>query len=420
MNNYDLEYIDNLRIHELRDFARRIGVSSPTTMKKEELIDKIVAIIESGKCDARGSTKFVNAEADVDFFSLLTTDNTTILSDLLSADNINDVKNVADEGNTTKLINKNSSILVKKSNKYVADIPYTSFNATFKLSQNDAIYNNDSSYSLSGYVDIHPDGYGILRQDGFVPSDNDAYMASSLVREHSLKKGQFIRCNAKYIMPGRPRVVYEIEEIDNISVKKSRNRRNFDDLPYDVAGDLYYLDKFNISMKQGERLYIGKMSLKEVVELSYDFVEENATRVKLVNIKARPEDNDKSNDKLEIIHIPFNKKPIEVVNTVELVIERVKREYEFGKENVIIIYNFAELMRSFNIAFEGCLDFTKINSQAVNKVLNLLYMSKNTTNDGCCSVICVDRDGIPRDMQSLMELELIPLFNKHYEGVDKK
>ena len=47
-------------------------------------------------------------------------------------------------------------------------------------------------------------------------------------------------------------------------------------------------------------------------------------------------------------------------------------------------------------------------------------MSKNTTNDGCCSVICVDRDGIPRDMQSLMELELIPLFNKHYEGVDKK
>ena len=41
MNQYSLEYIERLRIHELRDFARRIGVSSPTTMKKEELIDKI-------------------------------------------------------------------------------------------------------------------------------------------------------------------------------------------------------------------------------------------------------------------------------------------------------------------------------------------------------------------------------------------
>ena len=39
--NYNLEYIEKLRIHELRDYARKLGVSSPTTMKKEELVEKI-------------------------------------------------------------------------------------------------------------------------------------------------------------------------------------------------------------------------------------------------------------------------------------------------------------------------------------------------------------------------------------------
>ena len=41
MKGNSLEYIQKLRIHELRDFARQIGVSSPTTMKKEALIEKI-------------------------------------------------------------------------------------------------------------------------------------------------------------------------------------------------------------------------------------------------------------------------------------------------------------------------------------------------------------------------------------------
>ena len=55
MNKYDFEYIDKLRIHELRDFARKLGVASPTTLKKEELIAKIISIVEfdqeSNNCD---------------------------------------------------------------------------------------------------------------------------------------------------------------------------------------------------------------------------------------------------------------------------------------------------------------------------------------------------------------------------------
>ena len=41
MEQYNIEYIEKLRIHELRDFARSVGVNSPTTMKKEQLIEEI-------------------------------------------------------------------------------------------------------------------------------------------------------------------------------------------------------------------------------------------------------------------------------------------------------------------------------------------------------------------------------------------
>ena len=46
MANIDLNDINNARIHELRDFARKVGVISPTTMKKENIIASVMAIAE--------------------------------------------------------------------------------------------------------------------------------------------------------------------------------------------------------------------------------------------------------------------------------------------------------------------------------------------------------------------------------------
>ena len=39
--------VSNMRIYELRDYARKIGVKSPTSKTKQELIDQI-HLIESG------------------------------------------------------------------------------------------------------------------------------------------------------------------------------------------------------------------------------------------------------------------------------------------------------------------------------------------------------------------------------------
>ena len=389
--NYNLEYIEKLRIHELRDYARKLGVSSPTTMKKEELLSNILEIVSS-----KGLQNTNNNEKEgLDFFALLTAENSSILSDLL-------------DGNKKS----KSAMLIKKGDNADNGILDTNNMEpfTYSLGQNSAEYGSDDVVSLCGYVDIHTNGYGILRCEGFVPNDSDAFFTSALVKKYNLKKGMFIAGNAKYVIEGKPRVLYEITEIQDKAAHK--NSENFENFVINGLGEELYLDKHNLKIKLGERQYISSASLDELVTLGYDIVEENSSYVKLINIKSKPEDNYKSDGKLEIINVPFSKTEIEVINTVDLVLERVKREYELGKSNVVIIYNFCELIRLINSAYEGCYDFTKFNAKTINKIYNILYTARHFQKDNSCTIVCVDKNGVTRDMQSIMELEFLPLFNK--------
>ena len=170
MNNYDLEYIDKLRIHELRDYARKLGVSSPTTLKKKSLIDKITTIIASNEKHELVGEPHNTANKDFDFFDLLICENTTLLDNLISqSQNKNKAK---------------SPVLIKKSSaKENLNDNNTYQPFVFTISQNKAEFGQDDYYVVSGYVDIHPNGYGILRCNGFVPSEDDAYFTLKCIQK---------------------------------------------------------------------------------------------------------------------------------------------------------------------------------------------------------------------------------------------
>jgi len=416
---YSLEYIDNLRIHELRDFARRLGVTSPTTLKKSELVVKISELVKNNNL-GESENKYIKNENELDFFTLLTSDNSNILTSLLNKDKEKFAKIENSSAKESTNLNNINTMIIRKS----ADDSnlYSNINNnvefSFQLNQGEAVYTVSSEYMVKGYLDIHPNGYGILRQNGFVPNENDCCLTSSLLRQYNLKKGQYICGKAKYVMQNQPRLVYEISEIDG--AKSNKLNKNFDDFEFNGIGQEYYLEKFDFKMKKGERHYIERMALSDAVDLGLELVEENATRVFFVNIKARPEDNYKSIDKLQIVNVPFNKSELEVLNTVELVVERIKREFEQDKQNILILYNFSDLVRLINSACEGCVSYDKINSKAVNKIYNIMYLSKYVNENLCCSVMCIDKNGVPRDVSNLMELDLLPLFSKTHNTINKK
>lgn len=412
MSEYNLEYIQKLRIHELRDFARQVGIASPTTMKKEDLISKIKAVMSSG--DSSKLSEKSSSPDSLDFFSLLTSANSNLLNELLVKSSKNVENTVPNENGDLS-----NTLVMKKSmlNNINTPYAYSSSNfigLSFNVGQGPIKYDEDIS-EMEGYLDIHPNGYGIVRSDGFMPSSRDAYLTMALVKKYKLKTGDYVTGKVKYILEGKPRVMFDILSVDN---KHDSSLQSFDEVPYKKGNDTFYLDKFEMKITIGERLYVKNMSIEDAVKLGFDLVDENDACVKLINLKALPEECFESHQKMQIINCEFNKTESDVVDTIELVLERVKREFERGKSNVIMIYNFSELIRMYNVAMEGCYTFNKFNAQALNKLRNIMYTAKYSDTKRNVTIMCIDRVGVSEDVQTIVNSEFMPLFNTKYDFND--
>lgn len=387
VNEYSIEQIEKLRIHELRDYAKTIGVSSPTTMNKDALIERIKEIFAKKNMG-------VENEKVLDFFELLKSENSSVLNKLLDLEAKSDRREA------------------RESKSRGAD--YTKIDTTgFALSigQNEAPYSTDGEV-CEGFLDIHPEGYGIVRKSGYIPSDLDIYVTEALVKKKNLKKGSYIKGKAKTIVASKPKIMYEVTYDEIVAGKVSTS---FDNIPYNPIGEKLRLTKNKFDVCKGQRVYTSSMELEEVLSIAGELANENGCRVKLVNFKALPEASYIVNPRVDIINIPFNKSEIEALNTIDLVVERVKRELELGMSNVLILYGFSDMLRAFSVAFSsGVYEFGilgKVNAKAVGKIKNALYTAKSVNKNKYVSVLCADKNGIPGDMKEILEYELLPLFN---------
>lgn len=415
MNGYNLEYIQKLRIHELRDFARQMGIPSPTTMKKETLIEKLKPLMT--KSNTSTPDEKSNMLEGLDFYTLLTLPNSNIINELIMKTSDNESNELSYEsGDLSNTLVMKKSALVNNGTPYAhSSNDFIGFN--LNVCQNQASYGNEIT-EMRGYLDIHPNGYGIVRKDGFFPTANDAYVTLALIKKYGLKKGDWVYGKVKYILENKPRVMYDILSIDNGD--KVNYNTNFDEVPYTKGNDTFYLDKFEMKITIGERLYIKNMSIADAVKLGFDLVDENGVDVKLINLKALPEEYFQSHQKMQIINCAFNKTESDAVDAMELIVERVKREFERNKSNVIIIYNFSELIRMYNVAMEGCYAFDKFNVKALNKLRNIMYTAKYADAKRNVTVICIDKLDVVEDVKTLVSAEFMPLFNTKYDFNDFK
>ncbi len=401
-NEYSMASIEKLRIHELRDFAKSVGISSPTTMRKNELIAKISSIV--GSSDASADNKHIVTQDSIDFFTLLTTDNNNLINSLLKSTEKDAPKKIETKAaNTVIMRTKDTpySELGYSGNSYVG--------FSFKLNQNEAPYYVNSPDVVEGYLDIHPTGYGIVRYNNFVPDEKDVYITSNMVKQNKLFKGYKVRGKVREILAGKPKIMYEIQNID---IQQERSKMTtFEEYPYSPFGKEFYLNDFKYSIKSGERVYIDKLSYVDTVKLAKELQLENALNVKVINIKAKPEDYIQGTEKVNLINCLFSKSETEVVNAVELVVERVKREFEMNHNSLIIIYNFSELIRIFNAAIEGFYEFGRYSAQAITRIKNILNVAKYVGKYMSSTIICVDRNGVPRDLQDIFEVEFMPIFS---------
>jgi hypothetical protein len=209
--------------------------------------------------------------------------------------------------------------------------------------------------------------------------------------------------------------MYEIISIDG----NVKNKRNFDDYPYEKMSESYYLEKFKIDFIKGERLYISHMNIADAVDFAQELAEENSTYIKFINIKAKPEDNYQSNQKIDIINLPFDADESEIILTTNLVFERIKREFENNKSNVLFIYNFSEYLRILNASYQGVYGNSYFDKKSINKIMNILKTAKYFDKNKNISIVCVDIDGIDEDVSSVLSSQLKHAFNKFIDTIER-
>lgn len=375
MKSFDLEKIENLRIHELRDVAREIGVKSPTSLNRPELVQQIRLIIAGEQkpyFNVRKQGRPARHE-DLDVSSLITPNEDELYSDPL-----------------TKPWN------------------FAHDNPAYMLKCNEADFDKvlPTDKPVSGYVDIHPDGYGLLRRNGFMPSSNDTFIPHQIVTKYQLVSGMHISGVERFVATGKP---LALVSVNSREIPPS----NYDMLLGRSLGETIksYL---NMELHTGGRYFIKNEKPNDIFLNAYDIAssivkDRTDINCKVIFTKSLPERLPQIVENVEILDVPFNKTDNDVINTVNLFIAKAKLDALKGKV-VIVLTGLSDIAKAYNNVLNGnCEDI--INLYTAPKVNNLLACAKNISTNSNITLIVLDNMKVTEKMNNLFEYEILPNFN---------
>lgn len=175
---WDESTLSSLRIHELRDLARKIGVKCPTALKKEELISQSMQILN-------GETEPYKAK---------------------------DKKGRPNKSDSQ--MNALMEFFMPESVDFNSDINYVDDQFSFAVEMPPVEYNATDNELVEGLVEITANGVGILRVNGFETSPEDVFVHEMFLKGSKIKSGDYVKAYAKTIVMGRPRAVTKVISVN--------------------------------------------------------------------------------------------------------------------------------------------------------------------------------------------------------------
>jgi transcription termination factor Rho len=225
---------------------------------------------------------------------------------------------------------------------------------------------------IAGLLDLRDEGFGFLRTTGYLPGRNDAYVSASLVRRHSMRKGDYIRgatrppsSTEKYPAMGR------IDEVNGMTPDDARNRVRFEDLtplfpdvrlqlelsdqPSELTGRIVDLVSPIGKGQRGMIVSPPKAGKTTIIKQIVASIERNnpECHVMVLLVDERPEevtDMKRHVLRAEVISSTFDRPSDEHCHVAELAIERAKRLVELGKDVVVVLDGITRLARAYNLA----------------------------------------------------------------------
>lgn len=347
LTSYSLEDLYKMPIGKLRDVAAFLGVDSPTTLAKSELVAlafkaKCGVDIKSWRVGRGRPTKPCKGEYTIDWDNVpeRVWSSEQIASALSQFAAANDIT---------------ASYSGSKKPKQTSQIPASELKNIIDL----------------GYLEIMEDGFGFTRQyDG---KGKEAYVSAKLIRALGLRKGDLITGIAKTQYEGKPIAVVHVSKINGIPVSALERRPKYDDLIPIYPDEILRLEKdkekTDISMRmidlvcpigKGQRALIvappktGKTTI--IKKIASNIMNNNPNLVLYtLLIDERPEEVTDMQRSVpgEVVYSTFDETAENHVKVAEMLIERAKRQVETGQDVVIIMDSLTRLARAYNSVTES-------------------------------------------------------------------
>ena len=261
----------------------------------------------------------------------------------------------------------------------------------------------------AGILEIHPEGYGFLRVDNYLPGNRDVYVSAAQIRRFNLRTGDYVvgKTRAQQMGDRSVGLIY-ISEVNGQTPDMARRRRPFDSLVPVYPDERLRLERpegKDISLRlidmiapigKGQRGMIvsqpkaGKTTLLKKIANAITANNPDVHLIVLL-IDERPEEvtDMKRSIQGEVVYSTFDEAPENHTRVSEMVLERAQRLVELGKDVVVLLDSITRLARAYNLvipptgrSLSGGLD-----PGALFKPKRFFGAARNIENGGSLTII---------------------------------
>lgn len=272
----------------------------------------------------------------------------------------------------------------------------------------DEIPDGEAMNTAEGVLEIHQDGYGFLRRQNYLSSDNDIYISPSQIRRFNMRTGDKIsgitrppKSSEKF------KALLYVKSINDLNPESATRRPNFEDLT-----PIYPTERINLEnntkelstrlidliapIGKGQRGVIvappkaGKtillQSIANSVAINYPEIE-----IIVLLIDERPEEvtDMQRSIKGEVVYSTFDELPSHHIKVAEMVLNRAQRLVEHGKDVLILLDSLTRLARAYNLTIPptGRTLSGGLDPGALHKPKRFFGAARNLENAGSLTII---------------------------------
>lgn len=364
------EKYESLSLAVLRDLAKARGLKSISTLRKPELIERM---LEEDEKDAKKKTSAEPADQQKP-------------REARSGGKENPVVSREERGaeRESTAAPRENRVTEKESTAALRENRVTEKEPTAASRENRAAERKnpygapsetnqlDSGEKANGILEVLPDGYGFIRCENYLPGENDIYVSPSQIRRFNLKTGDIVQGNIRIRTQGEKfGALLYVTSINGMHPSEGSRRYNFEDMTPVFPDQRLVLERPGGTMAmrvvdlispigKGQRGMIvsppkaGKTTLLKDVAKS---ILRNSPSMHLIIllIDERPEEVTDIKEAIqgpnvEVIYSTFDELPEHHKRVSEMVIERARRLVEHKKDVTILLDSITRLARAYNLS----------------------------------------------------------------------